>query len=752
MAAGQLGGGSTGCTQGAAARHERADARLRGALLTAALLATGLLASACNNGHMHGSAATPTPVPTLVPTLIGVPVDTATTTPEPEPTAMLQANVSNGAATRSSAVLSGTRLSGPPASGAATTYGPLEQEVDGNGSAAANVPGLAPGMWLHQVTVAATGQQQFRKSLVIADPSTPNTIAWTLFSTVLSVNQAGDDGNGVCDATCTLRDAATTASTSPAPVLITFDHAALGNPAYVMAIERRIDITSPGLMIDGSDSNGDPSPVADFAERVFPTQITMRATHQPVNPPPSTSCPCEDDYGGTLFASAPGVVFTGLHVVRIYPRHEENICCGDLTLIEFGVGAANGAVDTCLLDGGGRGVTNARTPEGETGPATSKDCVKPENTGSTPDRPIVVANSELSYCLDRGVKVKDDFVRLEDNWIHNNLRCALFSIVPGGNIEAVGNLIEENGMNCPRGAPPNCTDQVVTRPDAPQVSAQGESTQFRLDGNVVRSGPLIGVYWQVGSTGTLANTFVCGMGASGIRGERDHGAASDAVVRGTASVLNASSGALFTETVGADLGTDGGADAGNNAFAGNPPNAQVRNELSNLAPIAAKGNQWESCYPSSGANPDQCDVTAIGDDDTNNRPGTFDFVEVQDPQPQQSSGGIALTSADPTSTVQGRLVGLTGTGFDAITGVAGLTSADCAKLATTNTCSPLNGTCVEFLIDGVWTEAADVLGVTPTFIMVRSPLTCTAPIKVRVRRAVLGGGEVVSNELDFCVN
>ena len=87
-----------------------------------------------------------------------------------------------------------------------------------------------------------------------------------------------------------------------------------------------------------------------------------------------------------------------------------------------------------------------------------------------------------------------------------------------------------------------------------------------------------------------------------------------------------------------------------------------------------------------------------------------------------------------------------------MSGVEGLTPEDCAKLATTNTCAPLHGTCVEFMADGVWTAAADVLGVTPTFVMVRSPLTCTAPTQVRVRRAVLDGGEAVSNPLTICTN
>jgi hypothetical protein len=37
-------------------------------------------------------------------------------------------------------------------------------------------------------------------------------------------------------------------------------------------------------------------------------------------------------------------------------------------------------------------------------------------------------------------------------------------------------------------------------------------------------------------------------------------------------------------------------------------------------------------------------------------------------------------------------------------------------------------------------------------VMVRAPFTCITPTRVRARRAVLGGGEAMSNELPFCVN
>src|SRR5262249_45508641 len=204
-----------------------------------------------------------------------------------------------------------------------------------------------------------------------------------------------------------------------------------------------------------------------------------------------------------------------------------------------------------------------------------------------------------------------------------------------------------NGINCPSGAPPNCTEQVVTRPDAPQVSAQGNSTKFELTGNVVRTGPLTGIYWQEDSTGTLTNTFVCGMRGAGILGERRTGSASGAVVRGTAAVLNESYGARLQDRGRPELGTRSGAHAGTNAFAGNPEHAQVSNNLHPTTPIAAQGNQWASCYPAMDATADQCDVNAIADTDTNNTAGTMDNVDVANAQPQEGSGAVTLAGAAP---------------------------------------------------------------------------------------------------------
>lgn len=680
--------------------------------------------------------------------------------PTASPTALVGAGLRvvlrNDAAGDLEATISGTRLSGPD-DARAVSYGPIAQTVDGRSASTVEVAGLAPGVWLHRIAVPETGQQQFRQSLVVDDPSASAMLAWTLFATVLRVNSAEDRGNGRCDASCTLRDAVTNANTAKGPALIVFDHAALGRPARVRSDNRRVLLNAPGLTIDGTDEQGNPSPLEDFRERLYPVRITLRGTRKappPPSPPPTgrpngRDCPCTQNYGGTLFASARGVRFVGLRVDREYPDLTR-LCCGNQTLIHMGPGSLETRVDTCLLDGGGRSLPTAVTPKGMTGRATSKDCVKPENAGSSAAHPMVVANSEISFCLDRGVKVKEDFLELTDNWIHNNLRAAVFAIVPSGKVHAVGNLIEENAMNCPSGAPPHCDGQQVTRPDGPQVSTQGNGTAMTLDRNVIRRGPYSGVYWQVGSTGRLSDSFVCGLQLSGVLSQRTGGKATTAAIRGSASVLNGRAGAEVRATVGIDLGTAG--DPGRNAFAGNPHGGQVVNSLVGDAAVSARGNQWGSCYPASHGEADRCDADAIEADVTNNTDASLVGVDVGDPEPQLSNAAVTLDDARPSAFVEGALVALRGSGFDAVSGVVGLTGDECAALATTNTCAPLRGTCVEFLVDDAWVPAADVLGVTPTTVMVRAPFTCSAPTVARVRRAVLGGGEVTSNELAICRN
>lgn len=132
---------------------------------------------------------------------------------------------------------------------------------------------LPAGEYLHRIEVGATGQRQYRRDLLVAEPKTPNGVRWTVFKTVYIVNSTSDSGPG------SLPDAASQANGGNAdsrPWLIRFDH---GQPGGIASIDltsnRELRITAPGTVIDGTDAEGRPSPIAPFAARTCRTVITQ---------------------------------------------------------------------------------------------------------------------------------------------------------------------------------------------------------------------------------------------------------------------------------------------------------------------------------------------------------------------------------------------------------------------------------------------------------------------------------------------
>jgi hypothetical protein len=378
-----------------------------------------------------------------------------------------------------------------------------------------------------------------------------------------------------------------------------------------------------------------------------------------------------------------------------------------------------------------------------------------------------VANSELRFCYDRGAKSSNGFLRLERNWIHHNLRGGAFALSPmagetdAGIIEAVENLFEQNGQNCPSANADDCgAAQVVTRSQASELAAQGPQTRLLATANIFRDGVRQGVFFQPAAVGSLDGDYVCGInrgsggsgsGGRGVEIDTVDGFVSDIALRGTAAVYSTLAGVQLQGNRGADLGTDGGADAGRNAFAQNGRN--VLNALDpSTPPVAAQGNQWEHCYPATGATADSCDVTAIGNLDTNDTMNALDKVDVRDPLPHQSTAAVQIDRVEPSAVTAESLVHVFGRGFDAISGHSGGVAGNCRALRQGNSCHPLHGTCVEFLVDDTWQEADDVLAVTPTHLVVRAPMDCTAPVMMRVRRTLLDGSALASDPVPFCYN
>jgi CSLREA domain-containing protein len=656
--------------------------------------------------------------------------------------------------------LSGKRVVAPPVGGGSgeTSYGPLETEVP-RGESVVAFGGLASGVWSHEIAVDSTGQLLHQGDQLVADDGEPALIWWRVFASVLRVNEPDDDGDGMCDATCTLRDAIETANGLPDATLIVFDRDAFGGGTVEITIDdpAPLLVEAPSLAIDGTDAYGRPFQLRPFDQRTYPTVISLISGAG--EPSEDEYCPCRESTAGTFRVRAPDVIFRGLEIRRVLPAEAE-ICCGDQDLINFGLGSAGSLIQTCRFDGGASAVTNAETPAGETGPATGKDCVASRFTEAPLDDPVLVRDSEVAYCMDRGVKSEDGVMQIQTSWIHNNLRGGAFALASDagyGVFNLGANLFEQNGLNCPNEDPPSCGGgQVLARPNASEVSAQGDETVIAADANILRDGALQGLYFQEASIGLLSNLYVCGINnadnGKGILIQRHGSASGDVLIRGTSVVYNDDAGVKVRDTVGADFGT--GASPGNNAFTqnGSQPRRDLIDTEDPATPSPARGNQWSACYDGMNPDADVCFVQEISDQNTNNDIGGQNLFDVTEPQPHQSDASVEITSVAPAKAVTGGVVRVYGAGFDAVSGHSGGVNGDCRDLASGNTCQPLQGTCVEFLHEGQWLETADVLAVTPTMVAVRSPIFCSEQTQVRVRRQILGGGEAVSDPVTFCVN
>jgi hypothetical protein len=636
------------------------------------------------------------------------------------------------------------------------------------------VRNLAPGDWLHKISVGTTGQFQYQHTLVVVDSKNPASVDWTAFATVFVVDQANGTGTG------TLRDAVAKASYTSvtAPSLIQF--AFPGGIAAITDTQDSAMAITKETVIDGTNVQGNPSPLADFAQRVYPTQITINPTTKSMA------------YAGDIDINAQNVKLVGLSLKRVLGA-DAQIVGADQNLVVPGANSSGSRITTCRLDGGAADRTYANGAEGGmTVAAQGKDCVDANNTGGTSSNPFVVENSELRFCYDRGVKSKSGYVKVLNSWVHNNLRGGLFAQVPPpsptpgygiiGVIEGVGNLLEQNGRNCPNGTDPNfsgdptnCGSQGVARTDASEMAVQaGGLAKLVTNGNVARQGVMTGIFLEDKAEADIKNDYLCGGDEKGIWIRNQTGTA-PIKVRGIAAVYNAVAGATTDMAVAPDFGADTGLNAGRSSFThnGGGPNTlskNLQNAGTALPMVNALGNEWERCYVSGQSDKNVCTKSEVNKDIKN--PSVVNYTTsatgttctVSDGcWPQRADTNRLQTTIDPggvapLKALAGGIVTITGTGFNAIDGHAGYTGADCRALkgSSTNHCTPqVQGTCVEFLnpVTNKWVEAMDILGVTPTSIVVKSPIDCSGPAKIHVRRLGANGAEIVNPpEAAFCVN
>ena len=667
------------------------------------------------------------------------------------------------------------------------------------------VTNLSPGEWLHRVEVSATAQKQSRRALVMGDPATPATVKWTAYKSVLTVTSELDDGSAG-----TLRHAITTASgeSGNPPALIQFNHGLFANGLITVRLTDPTPLrVSKETIVDGTDADGHPSPVWPFASRSYRTIIELDPTNKAVA------------NAATIRFNSAGSGLRGVYLRRVLGA-DTLLPRSDQDLVAFGAGATRGFVEACKLDGGSahRVMQDcpANTPTTATNPAQGKDCIDVEHTGSLAFADaIVVSESELRHCYDRPVKSQNAATIVRDSWIHNNSRGGLFAQSRDGKLQALRNLIEENGKNCPlatrcQGGPrdgmsccpwglqgtacvtapvlptdcpgsgdPGCgsgtclpLDTVAdvshaacgvsgTRRAAAQLSAEsGGGTDLRTQSNVVRNGMRSGVFYRNDSTGSMQGDFICGM-QFGVETTTGAARGGQIVVGGIASVLNRNAGVLLNQSGATVADINFGDGAANrrtgmrNAFSNNggpSPTAPTNFNMGSRGPTRkAERNQWQH-----GGDGKTCRAAAVTANDVAFANAKLDVDPCE--AHRKPNGGTTLVNVFPKAARSGEIVHIVGTGFNAIEGYGGNAggATSCAALAVGNTCGTIpRGTCVEFEgLDGGWNAATAILAVTPTHLVVKSPIDCGAPRRVRVRRKLADGrgGTFTSSTAFFCRN
>jgi hypothetical protein len=627
-----------------------------------------------------------------------------------------------------------------------------------------------PGEWKHGISVASTGQKQYQRSSVVA--GTVNPMTWTVFATVKTVTPM-----------YSLQNAITSANGSTAPVLIQVDHSQFdgGVADLTVASNSFIPITNE-IVIDGTDIEGNPSPLADFPLRVYPTIVTL-------NPADRTQP------NASTFKATAKVGLIGLDIRRIL-GDDSTIQSVDQPIVWLAANSKSSFIRNTRIDGGA-------AARGNTCNGGNKTCIYGHSVGSTgfTDAPVV-EQSEVRHCFGRAASINDGHLVMRDNWLHHNRKGGLLADSNKGKVQLARNLIEDDGKNCPGamrctadgssfGAactvtsscpasdgcsgtgefcavdpnyandPAACnTSYTESSVDAVVVennTNEANAARVETDGDVVRNASGRGIVLRENAEADIKNTYICGMGINGIDVNHDPTPAPTPKmnVHGSAMAFNARGVQIHRDA--ADPGGRPGninfgdqvanpipaaRNPGNNAFAlnGSTKDNFAYGDLSGGATRFSEGNQWEHC----GTGNSCASESSIKSKDVTETAGLVDIGPTQpNRNPDAISGSLTITSVSPMKvTRRGAIVTIVGKGFNAIDGyqsrtpTPGVTGAtDCESLADGNKCSPLQGMCVEFKDDsGNWIPADDVLAVTPTTIVVKSSIACSKTTSLRVTR------------------
>jgi hypothetical protein len=648
--------------------------------------------------------------------------------------------------------VSGSRVSGagacdPTGTGLATSYATTVACTGAGASVCGRIGGLAPGLWIHRVSLQVSGsalQLQSTRSVVVAGATTSNVVRWTVFGRTFVVTQAT---NANLRAQLDAARAYTQAEAYPA--LVRFSHATFPGAASPVTIALQ---SSPSCAL---------ATCADTRETAYCFEgedVTVDALD-------------DDGLPGGVKLTV-GTCDNGL--LRLYGTN--NVLRG---LVFEGVTdpMATIAVDTVAIAGlatGGNRLEQCTVLGPTKGDAVSVEGNADQpGSGTAPENAIV--GSEVTGAADKGIKI--DFggvLRLERSCVHDN-RNGGVQVTLGGTATAIENVVQHNVG----GAAGNGIFAGV-----PNVQDSQFPNVLTTRGNVVRFNGARGVSIVNNATASLEADVVTDNYRAGLRVETlVPGITPTLTVRGATFACNYAQGICLSQSQACRLNEDcdlqvcnqnsgtvtgvglaldlpcagcelpvvdlgiGGLDSGHNAFTANanplsnpPGGVNLMSELATASAIPAAGNQWEHCDPPDPLAPNKCNVAEVASSDIRLGAGATPLF-LGTPTGPRHGPAPAVTAISPSRPRAGELVRVYGGNFNAIDGAAchepGVPADRCSienvALADQNAADISQGNHVTVTIDGVDYPAA-VHQVTPAMLVFAMPVDCWAPGTLTVAR------------------
>lgn len=541
--------------------------------------------------------------------------------------------------------------------------------------------GLHPGEWLHQaisVRPAGIQMQGHRRPLLALDAGV-NRLEWPLYASVQMVTSLGDEPG------CTgcLRAALSAAESAPAPALVQFQPGLRGTIELLAPLP---PLATDNLTIDGHDLDGSSLVRTVDAGGMDAPVLAINGSFNRVRGLRLTGSGGNSDLLVVAGPEANGNVLENLELVG---RAETT--CGD-------------AAEGCVVAG------VCQLPETHGRNAGCGDDVVAVREGAGSVVPNMLLRSRIRGAYDKGIKVSEQAVAVIDACEISANRDGGVQATLGGQIRIHSSRIFDNaGTASASGLAANGA-----------ASSSGAPARIVTRGNLIYENGLRGVSVRRRSQAELDSDWVCGNGTTnpangfGLTVVQVSAQPVSASAGGLALVGNAAGGALVTGTAELDLSLGG------NVFAGNGPGADPSNLVqSSGRTVPAAGNHWEACGRAW-----RCDENAVRRFDVGDLTGAG--VNISPARPSFQRQPPRIDRVEPPDPTPGQIVRLFGSGFDALSGNAGV--PPCSRVSQANSCRPLRGNCVQ--VDGT---PARVVAVTPRMLAFEMPVPCIVPTLVSVR-------------------